>query len=84
MRILMFAVFDLQMGEFNSPMSFPSKGVAIRSFLDEAKRDSPDNQVFRHPSDFSFHFLGEFESSTGQYFMPASGVPELLIEASAA
>jgi hypothetical protein len=83
MRILMFSVFDVQLGEFNSPMAFPSKGVAIRSFLDEAKRDSPDNQVFKHPADFSFHFVGEFDSGTGQYFMPDSGLPELMIEASA-
>lgn len=79
MKILLFCVRDVKLGEFNSPMVFPSRGIAQRSFQDEVNRDAPDNAVYRYPSDFSLYYVGEFDSTSG-VLIPVE-VPELVAQA---
>lgn len=82
MQIHLFCVFDKQLEEFNTPMAFPSRGVAIRSFCDEVKREASENQMRQHPEDFSLWYVGTFDSVQGEFGSPFQ--PEKLIEASAA
>ena len=64
MRI--YSVYDEKMDGFGIPMFFHSDGVAIRSFSDEVNRRAPDNNLNRHPDDFSLFFLGIFNDKTGE------------------
>lgn len=52
---------------FNRPFFVPSLGLAVRSFEDEARRDSPDNPMRHHAKDFSLYNLGTFDDVTGQF-----------------
>lgn len=49
----------------NPPIAVVSLGVAIRSFGDEANRADPNNQVWKHPDDFTLWHGGEYDDSTG-------------------
>ncbi|AXH77202.1 MAG: nonstructural protein [Microviridae sp.] len=60
MRMEMFTVYDVALGVFGRPMFLQSVGQAIRSFSDEVNRSSDDNQMNKHPVDFSLYHLGTF------------------------
>jgi hypothetical protein len=75
MQIALYCVFDTKLGEFNTPMAFQSRGVAIRSFMDEVK--SGDSMLHKHPEDFSLYYVGTFDSGEGKFEFP--DLPEWLI-----
>lgn len=57
-----FAIRDRQLDAFMTPFFAPSRGAAVRSFIDEVKRDgSPMSQ---HPEDYSLHLIGTFDDVT--------------------
>lgn len=76
----LFCVYDSKLGQFNNPLSFPSRGVAIRSFTDEVNRVDPNNNMSKYSDDFSFYYLGTFETEDGT-FAPQYP-PELVVRAS--
>lgn len=67
MKIQLFSIFDFKLGEFNTPMAFQSRGVAVRSFSDEVKRADENNQLYKHPEDFVLYIVGQFDSETGLF-----------------
>lgn len=69
----MFAVKDLAIGAFNTPMYFRSRGEAIRSFMDAC---ITEKAFISHPEDYEFHCCGEFEDGTGIF---SSRPPELVL-----
>lgn len=64
MRI--YSVYDEKMDAFGTPMFFHSDGVATRSFSDEVNRRASDNNLNRHPNDFSLFSLGSYNDKTGE------------------
>lgn len=59
----LFAVYDKKVGAFNTPLSFRSKGEAMRSFMDAV---SDGKQTFaRHPEDYVFMHLGSYDDQSG-------------------
>jgi hypothetical protein len=81
MKIQLYSVFDDKLGEFNTPMAFQSRGVAIRSFSDEVKRDEPGNMLFRHPGDYSLYYVGELDTGSAS-FRDSAAPAELIIRGS--
>ncbi|AXH76127.1 MAG: nonstructural protein [Microviridae sp.] len=67
MRYQMFSVFDIALGTFGRPMFLQSTGQAIRSFSDEVNRSADDNQMNKHPVDFSLFHLGEFDDDAAEF-----------------
>lgn len=63
MELKMFAIHDMKLGAFMSPMFFRSNGEAIRSFLDEAVR--PDSKIQAHPADYALYGIGWWDDETG-------------------
>ena len=56
MKLLACSVFDAAVGAYGRPFFVQTKGVAVRSFMDEVSRPShPDNpnMVGTHPDDFA-------------------------------
>lgn len=74
------AVFDSASGLYGTPFNVPSIGVATRSFQDEVRRGGDDNQMSKHPGDFSLFTLGTFDDQTGRF--ESLPVPELVVRAS--
>ena len=62
---IVVSVKDLAAQAYGRPVFVPTAGVAIRSFRDEVNREAPDNEIFRHPSDYELYQLGTFDDSTG-------------------
>lgn len=63
MRLILCSVFDSKVGAYAAPHTFKSKGEAIRAFTDSVK--APDSPFSRHPGDYRFFVLGEFDDETG-------------------
>lgn len=58
----LFAIHDSVSNEFNPPVTFSSVAVAVRFFGDLCKKDPV---ISAHPGDFSLHWIGSFNCSTG-------------------
>lgn len=76
MKQLVVSVHDSAAGVFGRPFFVVARGQAIRSFSDEVQRVAPDNDLAKHPDDFTLYALAEFDDSTGEFL---SGSPEVLI-----
>lgn len=81
MRFEVVAVLDAAVGGYSRPFFTPSIGAAVRSFIDEVNRQADDNQMSKHPQDFSLYHLGSFDDSTGE-LLPCQ--PELVSRGSQA
>lgn len=65
MKLHMIAVYDTAAKAYNRPMFVPSRGLAIRSFQDEIKRDAPENVLNKHPEDFLLVHVADWDDDTG-------------------
>ena len=54
MKMVIVTILDTAAGAYGRPAFVASEGVAIRQFQDEVNRESDDNQLYRHPDDFSY------------------------------
>lgn len=81
MILTVVSIFDQATQAYSRPVFVQSTGVAIRSFSDEVNRDEPNNEMRRHPGDFSLFNIGTFDDSTG-VFTGTVPLPELLVQAS--
>lgn len=68
------SVFDRASDTFGTPFFVVSVGAGHRSFRDEVNRKADDNQLYRHPEDFSLHRLGTFDDVSGVFEMQQSHV----------
>lgn len=59
-------VYDSKAEAFSPPVFVQSYGAAIRSFADQIN-GAEDNNVSKHPEDFTLFGLGEFDDSTGKF-----------------
>lgn len=62
-----FAVYDRAAESFGNPMTTPSRGLAIRSFMDEVNRPAENNPLYNHSGDFELHLLAAYDDSSGQF-----------------
>lgn len=66
MKMLICSISDRQMETYGRPFFAAAKGQAIRSFIDEINRNSPDNLMYNHPEDFTLWHVGNFNDQTGE------------------
>lgn len=62
---LVFAIFDSKVGSFNLPFFCQSMGEAERVFTSSVR--SSDSALSQFPEDFSLHYIGEYDLSTGVF-----------------
>ena len=82
MKLLACSVFDAAIGSYGRPFFVQTKGVAVRSFMDEVGRPSDPsapNTLSAHPDDFALFAVGFFDEETGQF--ESLPVPERLMQA---
>lgn len=82
MKLLAFSVIDSAVGAFGRPFFVQTRGVAVRSFMDEVMRPSEPsnpNMVGDHPDDFALYAVGAFDEESGRF--ESLDVPERLITA---
>lgn len=65
MKLIMVSVRDRAANTFARPFCVPALGVAIRSFVDEVNRASPDNPLYAHPEDYDLYEVGVFDEDDG-------------------
>lgn len=65
MKLLVFSVRDAKAEAFMRPFFAPTRGLAIRSFVDLVNSGNGE-PVAKHPEDFCLFQLGEFNELTGQ------------------
>lgn len=75
MKMQVLAVHDAASGVFARPIFVASIGVGIRMFGDEVQRQAADNEMFKHPEDFSLFHLGEFDDNSGCFDLSGNEVP---------
>ncbi|AXH77969.1 MAG: nonstructural protein [Microviridae sp.] len=62
MKSVVLAMLDVKVGQFNSPLTFPNRAVASRAIKDAC---APDSDFAKHPEDYQFYVIGEYESDDG-------------------
>lgn len=62
-KLLVFAVYDSKAEVYMTPMFFPAKGLAIRTFDDQV--NNPDSLLNKHPEDFTLFCIGDYDQDTG-------------------
>lgn len=67
MKRYVCAVFDSAVDAFAQPFFVPSLGVALRSFTDEVNRNADDNNLARHPDDYTLWVLATFDEDAGMF-----------------
>lgn len=77
MRIEIVAIYDSASQMFGRPFFVQVTGMAVRSFGDEVKRADAQNDLYKHPEDFSLYHLGTFDDSIGSFVLPSA--PVLLV-----
>lgn len=60
-------VLDQAAESYGRPVFVTARGLAVRSFTDEVNRDSPDNAMFTHPSDYTLWYMGTFDDQSGTW-----------------
>ena len=73
------AVFDQCVSAYAKPFFVPTDRAAVRSFVDEVRRQSPENLLFVHPEDYSLYKLATYDEDTGRFVCLEP--PELLARA---
>lgn len=71
---VMVSVFDRAVQAYGRPFAAPSRGAAIRSFVDEVKREGSD--MGKHPKDYELYQVGTFDDVAGVF---SADLPELVI-----
>lgn len=79
MKQMVVAVRDSAADVFGRPYFVPTASMAIRSFSDEVNRESDDNPLYKHPSDFALYEIGSYEEEVGKLI--SLELPKLLIQA---
>lgn len=73
------AVRDQAADVFGRPYFVPTTGIAIRSFTDEVNRENEDNQLYKHPKDFTLYELGDYDDN--EAIITTHAQPKLLVSA---
>lgn len=63
MKYKIFSIFDSKAENFNTPIFLPTEGQALRIFDDMV--NSQDNEIAKHPEDYTLFCVGEFDSDQG-------------------
>lgn len=77
MNMYVCAVFDKKVNAYLAPAFFRTRGEATRAFMDTVAADTP---LRKHPEDYSFHYVGSWNDSNGQFENLKNG-PEPLMTA---
>lgn len=65
-KLVLFAVFDKAVQVYGRPFPARNEAEASRLFVDEARREAPDNPWNKHPGDFALCRLGMYDEESGQ------------------
>lgn len=67
MIYIILSVRDTKAGSFAQPFYAPTLVHGIRSFLDAAAAEHPDNMMRKHPEDFELYHLGSFNDQDASF-----------------
>lgn len=65
MKLKVFSVYDSKVQAYMQPFYAVTVGAASRSFADACLDES--SQMAKHPEDYTFFQVGEFDDSTGVF-----------------
>ncbi|AXH77096.1 MAG: nonstructural protein [Microviridae sp.] len=65
MLLKVFAIYDSKVEAYMSPIFVPSRGQALRSFIDAAQDTT--NNLGKHPADFTLFEIGVFDDSNATF-----------------
>jgi len=68
MKIKIYSIFDSAASAYIPPFYMQNDGLAIRAFQDNVNAKE-ENNISRHPEQFSLHRLGEFDDQTATITM---------------
>lgn len=67
MILTVVAIYDLAADAYMRPWFAQTPALAMRAFMDEAKRAAEDNPLYKHPDDHALYELGTWDDSTGKF-----------------
>lgn len=76
-KLVILAVYDVQVGAYMQPMFVPAVGAGVRAFTDEVNREGSPMKA--HPSDYQLFALGTYDDAVG--FIESEVKPALIVTA---
>lgn len=67
MKMNIYAIKDQQVAAFAQPFFMQTNGQAIRAFTDAINRPDENNNMYKHPDDFTLHHIGTWNDETGEF-----------------
>lgn len=67
MILYICSIRDSATETFARPIFVQNSRIAVRSFTDEVNRAEANNDLNKHPDDFTLFELGTFDDQTGQF-----------------
>lgn len=64
MDLKVFSIYDQKAAMFMQPMFYVNEATALRSFSQIV--NAGDNDVSKHPEDFTLYHIGEYSDGTGE------------------
>lgn len=71
MKLSVYSIFDSAASAFVQPFMMHNDGLAIRAFQDNVNAKE-ENNISKHPEQFTLFKLGEFDDKTAQYTLEDS------------
>lgn len=65
MKLKLFALHDQALEAYGSPMSYTTRGQALREFTDQVNDKS--SQINKHPEHYTLHYLGEYDNANASF-----------------
>lgn len=77
-RMVCCGVWDSAVQAYGRPLFLRTNGECIRAFMDEVKRNDPQNSLFHHPEDYELHFIAYFDDETAEFTKDEKGIYALM------
>jgi len=62
-----YTVYDSKAEAYLAPFYFQTNGQSLRAFTDAC--NDPNHAFYKHPSDYTLFFLGEYDDGTATFIM---------------
>ena len=65
MNYNIIAVWDNAIQAYNTPITVPHVGSAVRAFIDEVQ--NKETEMGKHPTDYELWVIAQWNAETGEY-----------------
>lgn len=73
MKLKVYSVYDSKVECYFPPVYYRARGEAYRAFEDDCRNEKTN--LYKHPEDYTFFELGEFDDSNALFTLHEAKIP---------